>query len=283
MTEHTLSLEDQVASGPAPDFSNAGSCDDLESFVRARPRLFAIAHQIVGNVHEAEDVVQEAWVRWQRVDRTTVINVEAFLVTATTRLAINLVQSARRRHETYVALGPNEEAAAPGADPLTEIERRETIELAARLLVEHFPPSERAAYVLREGFDYPYQQIARTLQIRPANARQLVKRARTRIAAGRRHACDSAAHRRFVRAFAAASLVGELTGLEALLVADLKRAGKGQPTCGVRGPWTGHSMKYAPGRGQAMSIGGASMCPTGSDQDQGEGPVSDAGRTATRG
>jgi RNA polymerase sigma factor (sigma-70 family) len=197
---------------------------DLDLFLRARPRLFAIAHRIVGNVHEAEDVVQEAWVRWHRVDRATVANVEAFLVTATVRLAINLVQSARRRHETYVAFWPKE-AADPGADPLTEAERGEAIELAVRLLVERLPPSERAAYVLREGFEYPYQQIARTLHIGTANSRQLVKRARARIAAGRRPAFTASAHSRFVQAFAAASLVGELTGLEAFLAADRKHAG----------------------------------------------------------
>jgi RNA polymerase sigma factor (sigma-70 family) len=146
-------------------------------------------------------------------------------VTATVRLAINLVQSARRRHETYVAGWPGAEAADPNADPLAETERGETIELAVQLLIERLPPSERAAFVLREGFEYPYQQIATTLQIGTANARQLVSRARARVAAGRRRACTSPTHSRFVRAFTAASLVGELTGLEALLAADLKQAG----------------------------------------------------------
>ena len=221
----TRSLENRVASVSAAILSDDDQVRaDLDCFLNTRPRLFAIAHRIVGNVHEAEDIVQEVWVRWHRVDRTTVINVEAFLVTATVRLAINLVQSARRRHETYVALWPGEEAADPDADPLMETERGEAIELAVQLLVERLPPSERAAYVLREGFEYPYQQIARTLQIGAANARQLVRRARTRIATGRRHAYTSPASGRFVRAFAAASLVGELTGLEAVLTADLERA-----------------------------------------------------------
>jgi RNA polymerase sigma factor (sigma-70 family) len=202
-----------------------GTGVDLDAFVRLRPRLFAIAHRIVGNVHEAEDVVQEAWVRWHRADRETVLNAEAFLVTTTVRLAINLIQCARRRHETYVALGADEDAADPGADPLTGTERAEAIELAVHLLVERLPPSERAAYVLREGFEYPYQRIATVLEIGTANARQLVRRARVRIAAGPGHGYHSPAHGRFARAFAAASLAGELTGLEALLAADLKRAG----------------------------------------------------------
>jgi RNA polymerase sigma factor (sigma-70 family) len=159
------------------------------------------------------------------VDRTTVHNGEAFLVTVTVRLAINVVQSARRRHETYVALWPDKEAADPHADPPTETERGEAIELAAQLLVERLPPSERAAYVLREGFEYPYQQIARALHIGTANARQLVKRARARIAAGPGRTCASPRHSRFARAFGAASLVGELADLEALFAADLKRTG----------------------------------------------------------
>jgi RNA polymerase sigma-70 factor, ECF subfamily len=199
------------------------SCAELDVFLRARPRLFAIAHRIVHNVHEAEDVVQEVWLRWQRVDPTTVSNVDAFLATATARLAINLVQSARRRHETYVALLP-EEAADPGGDPVTETERGEAIEQAVQLLAGYLPPSERAAFVLREGFEYPYQQIARTLQIRTANARQLVRRARARLATGRCRPCALPAHSRFARAFAAASVVGELTGLEVLLASDLQRA-----------------------------------------------------------
>ena len=197
---------------------------DVDDFVRASPRLFAIAHRIVGNVHEAEDVLQEVWLRWHRVDRTTVINAEALLVTMTGRLAINIVQSARRRHETVVAPWLPEEVANHDADPLTETERGEAIDQAVRLL-ERLPPSERAAYVLREGFEYPYRQIAETLQIGSANARQLVKRARVRIAAGRRRPCSSAAHSRLRRAFATASRTGDLSGLEAILAADLKRSG----------------------------------------------------------
>jgi RNA polymerase sigma factor (sigma-70 family) len=195
---------------------------DLEVFIGTRPRLFAIAHRIVGNVHEAEDIVQEVWLRWHRVDGATVLNPEAFLVTATTRLAINLVQSARHRHETYVAPWLDVQAADGG--PPAETERGEAIELAVQLLVERLPPAERAAYLLREGFEYPYQRIAGTLRTSPSNARQLVRRARTRIATGQCRAGTSTEHGRLRRAFAAASLVGELTGLEAILAADLERA-----------------------------------------------------------
>jgi RNA polymerase sigma factor (sigma-70 family) len=220
------SLEDRVAPVTASIWSDDDrSRADLDHFLRVRPRLFAIAHRIVGNVHEAEDVVQEVWLRWHRVDRTTVINAEAFLVTMTIRLAINLVQSARRRHEAYVAPCLGEEAAGADADPLAETERGEAIDLAVQLLLEYLPPPERAAFMLREGFGYPYQQIAKTLQIGTANARQLAKRARARMAAGQRRPFSSAARGRLLRAFAAASRTGDLTGLELLLAADLKRGG----------------------------------------------------------
>lgn len=217
------SLEQRVASGTMPGWSDDDrSRADLDHFVSRRRRLFTIAHRIVGNVQEAEDVLQEVWLRWQRVDRTAVVNAEAFLVTATGRLAINLVQSARRRHEISVGARLTEEAADHDADPQAQIERGERIGLAVQLLLERLPPSERAAYVLREGFEYPYKQIAQTLRIGAANARQLVKRARARIVAGRHHPVGSAAHSRLLRAFAVASRSGDLTGLEALLAADLR-------------------------------------------------------------
>jgi RNA polymerase sigma factor (sigma-70 family) len=198
---------------------------DLEDYLRSRQRLFTIAHRIVGNPHEAEDVLQEVWLRWQRADRATVVNAEAFLVTATGRLAINVIQSARHRHEVPVAALLPEQAADHEADPLAQAERGERIGQAVRLLLERLPPAERAAFVLREGFEYPYQQIAQTLQIGVANARQLVSRARARIAAGGRRAVSSAAHGRLRRAFAAAARSGELTGLEELLAADRGGAG----------------------------------------------------------
>jgi RNA polymerase sigma factor (sigma-70 family) len=187
--------------------------------------LLSIAYQIVGNRHEAEDVLQEVWLRWHRVDRATVINAEAFLVTATGRLALNLIQSARRRHETSVAAWPPEEPADHDADPQAQAERGERIGHAVQLLLERLSPAERAAYVLREGFEYPYRQIAETLHIGSANARQLVKRARAHVAAGPCHSVSSAAHSRLRRAFAGASHSGDLTGLETLLAADLRRAG----------------------------------------------------------
>jgi RNA polymerase sigma factor (sigma-70 family) len=221
----TGTLERPVTSVTASVWSGDGpSGAALDHFVRTRRRLFMIAYRIVGNVHEAEDVLQDVWLRWQRVDRTNVINAEAFLVTVTGRQAMNFVQSAHHRRETSVPACLHEDAeAVHDADPQAHIERGERIGQAVHLLLERLPPAERAAYLLREGFEYPYQRIAQTLQIGAANARQLVKRARARITAGRYRSVSPAAHSRLRRAFAVASCNGDLAGLEALLAADLKR------------------------------------------------------------
>ncbi|WUJ70474.1 sigma-70 family RNA polymerase sigma factor [Kribbella soli] len=153
----------------------------LDEFLQARPRLFRIAHRIVGNPHEAEELVQDVWVRWQRTDRTVVADPQAFLSTTVSRLAINLVKSAHRRHETAVDRLPDERVAT-GVDPHQHAEAREAYAIAVHLMKERLSPAERATYVLREGFDCPYRQIAETLRIGAPNARQLVKRARDRMA-----------------------------------------------------------------------------------------------------
>jgi RNA polymerase sigma factor (sigma-70 family) len=196
----------------------------LDEFLQVRPRLFRIACRIVGNPHEAEELVQEVWLRWQGTDRAAVADPGAFLATAVCRLAINVVQSARRRHELSVGPWLPEESAASGADPESVAEQREAFDDAVRLLLERLSPAERATYVLREGFEYPYRQIAETLRIGAPNARQLVKRARDRLSSDRCHPVSPAAHRRLRHALASASRAGELAGLEQLLTADLAQA-----------------------------------------------------------
>jgi RNA polymerase sigma factor (sigma-70 family) len=152
----------------------------LDEFLQARPRLFRIACRIVGDPHEAEELVQEVWLRWQRADRTTVADPGAFLATTVSRLAINVVQSARRRHETCVEWLP-EDKVGSAVDPHAVAEQREEFDTAVHLLFARLSPAERATYVLREGYDYPYRQIAETLRIGTPNARQLVTRARARL------------------------------------------------------------------------------------------------------
>jgi RNA polymerase sigma-70 factor (ECF subfamily) len=188
-------------------------------FVGARPRLFEIAYRILGSASEAEDVVQEAWLRWQRTDRSVVLVPTAFLARTTTRLALHVAQSARRRRETYTDPG-FPEPADPTIGPEARTERGEAVEQAVLLLLQNLTPTQRAAYVLREAFDYPYKQIAEILHLRAANTRQLVRRSHKNITAERRRPVNSTAHRRLARAFLSAAQTGNLAVLEQLLMSD---------------------------------------------------------------
>ena len=189
-------------------------------FSALRGRLFGIAYRMLGSVAEAEDVVQEAWLRWQATDRSAVVDPAAFLVTTTTRLAINVAQSARARREIYV--GPwLPEPVDTSSDPALGAERGEALELAVLLLLEKLAPAERAAYVLSEAFDYPYAQIAEVLSVSEVNARQLASRARKHLSNGRRDPAPASAQRRLLDAFLAAARAGDLDALERLFTADV--------------------------------------------------------------
>jgi len=196
-----------------------GPSDGLSAFLCARPRLFGIAYRMLGSAAEAEDIVQDVWVRWQTADRRPVRNPLAFLVTATTRLSINVLQSARARRET--AAGPwLPEPIDTSTDPGVGSERNEALALAMRLLLEKLSPAQRAAYVLREAFNHSYQEIADILRIGEANARQLVTRARKHVSASgdRRARVSGIEQGRLLNAFVAASRTGDLARLENLFV-----------------------------------------------------------------
>lgn len=175
---------------------------------------------MLSSAAEAEDLLQDVWVRWQSVDRSTVIDPPAFLATLTTRLALNHAQSARSRHESYVGTWLPEPVNTT-ADPHLGAERAEALEFAILLLLEKLTPNERAAYVLREAFDYDYEQIAEMLQCTEANARQLISRARKHIQSNRRASVDSAEQQRLLSAFVEAAQGGDLQTLEQLLAADV--------------------------------------------------------------
>jgi RNA polymerase sigma-70 factor (ECF subfamily) len=197
--------------------------DGLPVFLNARARLFGIAYRMLGSAAEAEDVVQDVWVRWQTVDRSLVRDAVAFLATTATRLAINVMRSARSRRETSVGVWWREPVGAE-ADPRLGIERHEALEGAVLMLLEKLPPTERAAYVLREAFDYPYRDIANALGLEEANTRQLVSRARQHVA-GNRHAPVSAGERRrLLDAFLGAARGGDVAALTGLFTADILAA-----------------------------------------------------------
>ncbi|MDG4787978.1 RNA polymerase sigma-70 factor [Micromonospora sp. WMMD1102] len=207
---------------PAADgrTGQTGQTDDVADFQAVRGRLFGIAYRMLGSVGDAEDVVQDTWLRWQRTDRRNVRNPEAFLTTTTTRLAINAVTTARARRETYP--GPwLPEPVDTAADPALGAERAEGLELGVLLLLEKLAPAERAAYVLREAFDYTHRQVAEVLATSEANARQLLSRARRHLDSARSAPVGRAEHRRLVEAFLAAADGGNLAALERLLADDV--------------------------------------------------------------
>jgi len=194
--------------------------DGLMAFAKVRPRLFGIAYRMLGSAAEAEDIVQDVWLRWQATDRSLVENPSAFLATTTTRMCINFAESARSRRETYVGPWLPEPVDTSG-DPSLGAERSEALGLAILLLLEKLTPTERAAYILHEAFDYPYRQIADILQVEEANARQLASRARKHIADGRRTPASSEEQRRLLEAFIGAAQKGDLTALEALFAENV--------------------------------------------------------------
>jgi RNA polymerase sigma-70 factor (TIGR02957 family) len=194
--------------------------DALDVFTAVRPRLFGIAYRMLGSASEAEDLVQDAWLRWQGTDRSVVQDPPAFLATTTTRLAINALQSARARRETYI--GPwLPEPVDTSADPTLGAERAEALAFAVLVMLERLTPTERAAYVLREAFAYPYDQICEIVQVSEPAARQLVSRARKHLAGERRREVTKAEQRRLLDAFLAAAQTGDLEELEHLFAEDV--------------------------------------------------------------
>jgi RNA polymerase sigma-70 factor (TIGR02957 family) len=210
----------QTASSLRFDVETGEHDDGLSAFVPVRPRLFGIAYRMLGSAAEAEDIVQDVWLRWQSTNRSVVENPPAFLATTTTRLCINLAQSAQTRRETYIGTWLPEPVDT-SSDPGLGAERGEALRLAVLLLLEKLFPTERAAYVLREAFDYSYRQIADILQMEEANARQLVSRARKHVADGRRTTVSSDEQRRLLEAFIAAAQRGDMAALEGLFAEDV--------------------------------------------------------------
>jgi RNA polymerase sigma-70 factor (ECF subfamily) len=192
----------------------------LATFESVRPRLFGIAYRMMGTVAEAEDLVQEAWLRWQGADHESVREPAAFLATTVTRLALTELDSARARRERYVGSWLPEPVDT-SADPALGAERAEALSFAVLLLLERLTPTERAAYVLHEAFDYPYRRIAEVLETSEANARQWGSRARAHLERARPASVTDAQRERLLAAFIAAAQQGDLEALEAVLADDI--------------------------------------------------------------
>ncbi len=192
-----------------------------DAFAACRPRLLGIAYGLLGELTEAEDTVQDAWLRWNRADRDAARNPEAFLVTITTRLALDRLRSARARREVYVGPWLPEPLVTDPETPETRVIEAERLSLALLGALERLNPVERAALVLRDVFDLEYAEIADVLGKTPANVRQVAHRAREHAGdPGRRRVVDQEERERLASAFLAASVSGDLDQIRDLLAVD---------------------------------------------------------------
>ena len=194
--------------------ANAGSEDAAAYFEPLRPKLMRVAYRMLGSVADAEDMVQEAFIRWIRADRSEVREPEAFLRRAVMRLCLDQLKSARLQRESYV--GPW----LP--DPLVEEEEDQDVTLPLMLALERLSPLERAAFLLHDVFGLGFEEVAETIQRDPATCRQLAGRARTHVREARpRFQVEKQRGLALAEAFFAASRSGDMKALGAMLAADV--------------------------------------------------------------
>jgi RNA polymerase sigma-70 factor (ECF subfamily) len=209
--------------------STDASSSDADTFAALRPRLFAIAYRMLGTRADAEDVLQDAWLRWHQADQAALQSAEAWLVTVVTRLAIDRLRAAKTEREAYVGWWLPE--------PLVELDER-TPEAAAELasdlsvaflwVLERLSPEERAAFLMRQVFDQDYADVAALLGKSEAACRQLVHRAAERVQQERpRFEVDKDVHRRLLEKFMQAARGGERAAMKALLADDVQVVGDG--------------------------------------------------------
>lgn len=205
----------------------------VECFEANRDRLASLAYRLLGSAADAEDAVQDAFLRWQAADRAYIEMPEAWLTKVVTNLSIDRLRSASARHERAVGEWLPEPLldGDPMLGPADTVERRESVTLAVLLLMEHLSPVERAVYVLREAFSYRHAEIAEILDITESASQQHAHRARRRVTAGRNtHEVDRAAARRIVVAFLDAASSGRTERLVAMLTDDATAISDGTGT-----------------------------------------------------
>ncbi|WP_406452538.1 RNA polymerase sigma-70 factor [Streptomyces sp. NBC_00876] len=204
--------------------------NDVDRFEASMPRLEAIAYRLLGSASDAEDAVQDTFLRWQAADTGRIEVPEAWLTKVLTNLCLSRLTSARARRETYVGQWLPEPLLAgdPMLGPADTVEQRESVSYAVLALMERLSPNERAVYVLREAFGYPHRDIAEILDLTEAACQQILHRARKHVADGRpRTEIDEAAARRIVEEFLAAATSGRTEPLVRLLTADVISVGDG--------------------------------------------------------
>jgi RNA polymerase sigma-70 factor (TIGR02957 family) len=195
--------------------------DAAEAFEEHRGLLFSVAYRMLGTVADAEDVVQDAWLRWSAADRTRVAEPRAYLVRVVTNTAIDRLRSARSRRESYV--GPwLPEPVLTSPDVADDVELAESVSLAVLVVLETLSPLERAVFVLREVFGFGHAEIATALDRSEASVRQVALRARRHVAERRpRYPADRAEQRRVTEEFMSAALGGDIERLLGVLAPDV--------------------------------------------------------------
>jgi RNA polymerase sigma-70 factor (ECF subfamily) len=210
----------------AAGFQGRASVSRTEEFVELRPLLFAIAYRILGSVSEAEDAVQETWLRYDATP-TTPTSAKAYLSAVVTRISIDVLRSARVRRQQYVGQWfPEPLVADPYEDPVRSAELADSVSMAALLLLEQLTPLERAVFVLREVFAFDFPEIASAVGRSEPACRQLAVRARGHMDAGRpRFEADRVQRDELAARFFDALRDGDIGGLRELLAADIQMVG----------------------------------------------------------
>jgi len=224
--------------GERPDREPPGAA---RVFGEYRAVLLAVAYRVLGRMTDAEDVVQDVWLRWDRADRAAVDDPRAYLVRVTTRLAIDRLRRVQARREAPIDPWPSEPSlTAP--DVAEEIELAESVALALLVVLETLSPLERAVFVLREAFAFPYAEIAETLGRTEPAVRQLARRARDHVGARRpRFAPDPATRDRVTERFLGACATGDLDGLMVVLAPGVTLTADGRRR--VRAPRPSHGTE----------------------------------------
>ena len=196
---------------------------DLDAFQAQRPRLFSIAYRMLGSASEAEDVLQDAWVRFSGAESNDLRSPQAFAATIVTRLCLDRLKSARARREEYVGPWLPEPVLTAGGEQSPDVlaERSESVTLAFLVLLETLSPEERAVFLLKEVFDYEHADIAGILGTTTANSRQLFHRAKSKIRLNASRDFEQPQRRALAERFVEAFRAGDAAGLAQLLAQDV--------------------------------------------------------------
>ena len=216
-----MSSDSEKDSGAPPN--NGDNSNRLAAFEQHRGLLFSIAYRMLGSVADAEDTVQDAFIRWQRASELDIRSPKAFLVTIVSRLCINQLQSARVQRESYVGEWlPEPLVTEPGSNASEILQVDESVSMALLLLLERLTPVERAVFLLHEVFDYTHIEIAAALNLSEANCRQLLRRAQQHVRLARpRFKAPTREHVELLERFYQAAGSGDMDHLISLLSSDV--------------------------------------------------------------